>query len=164
MTTPVPLDGDAALSRRGFLGAAGLAAAGTLVAGAFAQRATGANIVDRLVATGRDGPTSPAYVSRPDLLPPPISVLVPDAGSTHGHILLTPFSFPTTPPSTEASGPLIIDRSGEPLWFRPLTTRTAIDLRVQHYRGEPVLTWWEGIIFGGYGGTFIIAQRLVLAE
>ena len=94
----------------------------------LAPRAHGAGVVGRLLAAGGDLPTAPAYVSRPDLMPPPISILVPDAGSTRGHIMLAPFSFPTTPPSTEASGPLIVDRNGQPLWFRPLTTRTAIDL------------------------------------
>ena len=83
---------------------------------------------------------------------------MPDAGSTKGHILLAPFSFPTTPASTEASGPLIIDTTGAPLWFRPLTMRTAIDLRMQTYLKQPVLTWWEGTVFGGYGGSFIIAD------
>jgi Arylsulfotransferase (ASST) len=159
LTTPVPLDGNAALSRRGFLGAASVAAAGTMTAGVLAPRATGARVVDRLLAAGADVPVVPNYVSRPDLLPPPISILVPDAGSTPGHILLAPFSFPATPPSTEASGPLIVDRKGQPLWFRPLTTLTAIDLRVQHYHGAPVLTWWEGAVFGGYGGTFVIADQ-----
>ena len=153
MTTPVPRDGQAALSRRGFLGAAGVAAAGVL-----APRAAGARVVGRLIAAGGDVPVARALVSRPDLLPPPISILVPDQGATPGHILLAPFSFPTTPPSTEASGPLIVDRHGQPLWFRPLTTRTAIDLRVQHYRGAPVLTWWEGTVFGGYGGTFVVVD------
>jgi hypothetical protein len=81
-----------------------------------------------------------------------------DTGSTPGHILLAPFNFPTTPPSTLASGPLIVDRNGQPLWFRPLTGRTAMDVRVQRYRGAPVLTWWEGTVFGGYGGTFVVAD------
>lgn len=153
LTGPVPPDGHS-LSRRGFLGAAGLVAAGAL-----APRAAGSGISDRfLLAANGDAPAAHRFLSRPDLLAPPISVLVPDAGSTPGHILLAPFSFPTTPPSTEASGPLIVDRNGQPLWFRPLTTRTAIDLRVQSYRGAPVLTWWEGTVFGGYGGTFVIAD------
>jgi hypothetical protein len=159
LTTPVALDGNAALSRRRFLGAASVAAAGTMTASVLAPRATGAGVVERLLAAPGNEPVAPNYVSRPDLLPPPISILVPDGGSTPGHILLAPFSFPATPPSTEASGPLIVDRNGQPLWFRPLTTRTAIDLRVQHYDGAPVLTWWEGTVFGGYGGTFVIADQ-----
>ena len=99
-----------------------------------------------------------AFVSRPDLMPPIVSIVTPDPGTTPGHILLAPFNFPTTPPSTAASGPLIVDRNGQPLWFRPLTGRTAMDVRVQRYRGNRVLTWWEGTVFGGYGGDFVIAD------
>ena len=158
LTTPVPRDPRAGLSRRGFLEAAGVVAVGTAVAGARAPRAAGAGVVDRLLAAAGDLPVARTFVSRPDLLPPPISIVMPYTWPTRGHILLAPFSFPTTPPSTEASGPLIIDHNGQPLWFRPLTGRTAIGLRAQSYRGEPVLTWWEGTVFGGYGGTFVIAD------
>jgi hypothetical protein len=153
LTTRVHHEGQGHLSRRGFLGAAGLVAAGAL-----APRASGSGIVDRFLLGAAGAPAAQHFVSRPDLLPPPISILVPDSGSTPGHILLAPFSFLTTPPSTEASGPLIVDRNGQPLWFRPRTNVTAIDLRVQRYRGAPVLTWWEGTVFNGYGGTFVIAD------
>ena len=154
LTTPVRPGAHGQLSRRGFLGAAGLAAVGAL-----APRASASAVVDRLLlAAGGDTPAALTFVSRPDVLPPPVSILVPDAGKTKGHILLAPFSFPTKPPSTEASGPLIVDRTGQPLWFKPRTNVTAIDLRVQRYRGEPVLTWWEGTVFNGYGGTFVIAD------
>ncbi len=111
-----------------------------------------------MLAREGDLPAAHHFLSRPDLLPPPVSVLVPDSGTTKGHIMLAPFSFPTTPPSTEASGPLIVDRRGQPLWFKPRANVTAIDLRVQRYRGAPVLTWWEGTVFGGYGGTFVIVD------
>ena len=33
-----------------------------------------------------------------------------------------------------------------------------MDVRVQRYRGAPVLTWWEGTVFGGYGGTFVVTD------
>jgi len=154
LNTPVHVPRHSGLSRRGFLAAAGIA-----TAGALAPRAAGSTLVNRLLlAADGDTPAALHFLSRPDLLPPPVSILVPDAGSTPGHILLAPFSFPTTPPSTEASGPLIVDRNGQPLWFRPLTTRTAMDVRVQLYRNAPVLTWWEGTVFGGYGGTFVVAD------
>ena len=154
LTMPVRHGAHDQLSRRGFLGVAAVAGAGIL-----APRASASGVVDRfLLGHEGDTPTGRHFASRPDLLPPPVSILVPDSGATKGHILLAPFSFPTTPPSTEASGPLIVDRNGQPLWFKPLTKVTAIDLRVQRYRGAPVLTWWEGTVFGGYGGTFVIAD------
>ncbi len=157
LNTHVPFAGDSALSRRAFLGAAGVTAAGIL-----APRSAGSRTVDRLLDSGTEAPVAHAYVSRPDLMPPAVSIVTADPGSTPGHVLLAPFNFPTTPPSTLASGPLIVDRSGQPLWFRPLTGRTAMDVRVQRYRGAPVLTWWEGTVFGGYGGTFVIADAAYL--
>ncbi len=141
------------LSRRGFLGASALAAAGAL-----APRAAGSGVAGRRVHAVDGEPAAHHFVSRPDLLPPPVEILASGAGQAKGHILLAPFSFPSSPPSTEASGPLIIDRTGQPLWFEPRTNVTAIDLRVQRYRGAPVLTWWEGTVFGGYGGTFVVAD------
>jgi hypothetical protein len=39
-------------------------------------------------------------------------------------------------------GPMIIDNLGRPLWFRK--RNYTLDFKVQHYQGEPVLTWWEG--------------------
>ena len=149
----IPVSGGE-LSRRTFLGAAGLAAAGALAPSTRAARAAG----QRLDAAG-DPPAAWQFISRPDLLPPPVSIVVADTGKTPGHILLAPFSFPSQPPSTEASGPLIIDRLGQPVWFKPRTKVTAIDLRVQRYRGKPVLTWWEGPVFNGYGGSFAIVDE-----
>jgi hypothetical protein len=40
-------------------------------------------------------------------------------------------------------GPEIVDNRGQPVWFDPVPAQ-ATDFRVQRYRGEPVLTWWEG--------------------
>ena len=34
-----------------------------------------------------------------------------------------------------------------------------MDLRVQRLRGRRVLTWWEGVVFGGYGGSWVIADE-----
>jgi Arylsulfotransferase (ASST) len=127
-------------------------------AAAFAPRAVGSGVVGRRSSAPEADPAAHHFVSRPDLLPPPVEILTSGIGQAEGHIFLAPFSFPATPPSTEASGPLIIDRTGQPVWFEPRTKVTAIDLRVQRYRGAPVLTWWEGTVFGGYGGTFVIAD------
>ncbi len=124
----------------------------------LAPQAAAARRSNRTGAALGEMPVSHSFVSRPDLQPPVIAIMTPDAGTTKGHILLAPFNFPTKPPSTLASGPLIVDRSGQPLWFRPLTGRTAMDVRVQRYRGRPVLTWWEGTVFGGYGGSFVIVD------
>jgi hypothetical protein len=54
----------------------------------------------------------------------------------------------------------VIDDDGSLVWFRPLGGgRVASDLRVQRYRGEPALTWWEGRLAGGGGkGSYVIAD------
>ena len=153
LTTDVSPGVTGQFSRRGLLAASALTAAGALAPRAVASR----GLEERRRATDVE-PAAHHFLSRPDLLPPPIEILASGAGQAKGHILLAPFSFPTTPPSTEASGPLIVDRLGQPLWFAPRTKVTAMDLRVQRYRGAPVLTWWEGTVFGGYGGTFVVAD------
>jgi hypothetical protein len=42
-----------------------------------------------------------------------------------------------------------VDNAGEPVWIRPASQATT-NLRVQRYRGQPVLTWWQGDI-ASYG-------------
>jgi hypothetical protein len=102
------------------------------------------------------------YVSRPDLNPPPITIVVPADKTSPGAIFLAPFEISATPevrskPASESnSGPLVVDDTGEPLWFLPLSGKTAMDFRVQKYRGKPVITWYEGTVLGAYGGNFVI--------
>jgi hypothetical protein len=48
------------------------------------------------------------------------------------------------------AGPLITDDAGHAVWFHP-TKPGAADFRVQHYRGRPVLTWWQGRSTKGVG-------------
>lgn len=45
---------------------------------------------------------------------------------------------------------LIMHESGEPVWIEP-TGANITDLKVQTYRGEPVLTYWTGKSSGGHG-------------
>ncbi len=51
---------------------------------------------------------------------------------------------------------MIVDDDGEPVWFLPLEKVVAHNLRVQKYRGKPVLTWYEGPAGGTYGGSCVI--------
>jgi hypothetical protein len=72
--------------------------------------------------------------------------------------MLSPFDITGKAPATKQTGPLIVDDTGEPIWFRPLTGASAMGLRVQKYRGKPVLTWYEGQVLGPYGGTFVLVD------
>ncbi|HEV3227852.1 MAG TPA: arylsulfotransferase family protein [Solirubrobacteraceae bacterium] len=45
------------------------------------------------------------------------------------------------------SGPEILDGRGNPIWEHPLGRgRAATDFRVQSAYGQPVLTWWQGVL------------------
>ncbi len=60
------------------------------------------------------------------------------------------FVTPTGDSSTYANGPEILNRQGTPLWFHPVPQgQTAADFRAQKYKGQPVLTWWQGTGLGG---------------
>jgi Arylsulfotransferase (ASST) len=49
-------------------------------------------------------------------------------------------------------GPMIVDGNGNLVWFKALPgDDSASDLRVQTYRGSPVLTWWQGYVTAGVG-------------
>jgi len=104
-----------------------------------------------------------AYVSRPDLNPPAIAFDFPADGTAAGSIFLAPFditaaagAYQSTPNSQSHSGPLVVDDRGEPVWFLPLGSTTAMDVRLQTYRGRPVLTWYEGTVLGAEGGSWVI--------
>jgi hypothetical protein len=54
---------------------------------------------------------------------------------------------------------MIVDDRGELVWFQPLRGKTAMDFRVQIYRGRPVLTWWQGRFVRGWGqGDYVVAD------
>ena len=137
-----------------------LAAGGGLLAAALLAPDA---VAGRLVRAGRQGSTAAAvahtFLSRPDLRPPTVEITRADRSPSGGLVFLTPFTLPN-PPSDEAAGLLIVDARGTPVWFRPVSGRTtAVDLRVQQLRGQSVLTWWEGVVFGGYGGSWVVADR-----
>ena len=129
--------------------------------------ALGGGAVAGLVLSGRARAASPAavaapYRSRPDLIPPPITITTPDSSPNGGYIFLAPFDITAAqspqsgPASSSPVGPLIVDARGEPVWFLPLGTLTAMNVRVQRYRRRRVLTWYEGTVLGAYGGDYVV--------
>ncbi len=128
----------AAAAAVAFVGA--VVAAGALVIGARAEPDG--------EPRGLTAAASRAYVTRPDLRPPPITIHARDGETAPGSIILAP----KRSTRTARTGPLIVDDDGQPIFFRQ--NRQGIrsnDVRVQEYRGEPVLTWWEGRAAGGHG-------------
>ncbi len=56
-------------------------------------------------------------------------------------------------------GVLILDDKGEPVWFRPTRPNTAMNFRTAVFKGQPVLTWWEGKADRGLGrGVHVIVD------
>jgi hypothetical protein len=134
------------LLRRAAAGAVGFALAGC--AERSPLRRAGAAVAAR----------GPAVVhrfhSRPDLTPPVVGVLRDGGPTAAGLLFLAPSSGPGQ------RGCLIVDDRGDPVWFHPTVPASAMNLRVAVYRGEPVLTWWEGKSEHGLtDGTHVIVDR-----
>jgi hypothetical protein len=102
---------------------------------------------------GSDSPPPPSqhFVSRPDLQPVPVSVVTPAHGTAPGYVFVAPKK------DVAQAGPTILDDHGRVVWFDPLDTHGVTDFRVQTYRREPVLTWWQGQSDQGIGnGHYVI--------
>jgi len=101
-----------------------------------------------------------AFRSRPDLKPPPVEVTKRVRAAADGYLFAAPKNGPAEGHPAQ-DGPLILDAEGQPVWFRPVLEegQDAMDFKVQTYRGEPVLTWWQGE-HGGWGdGEYLIFDR-----
>src|ERR671917_221004 len=92
-----------------------------------------------------------AFRSRPDLSPPVLEVTTQAHNTAPGYI----FVAPEGKGDAGQGGSMILDDSGQVVWFRPPqgTRRRAMDLKVQTYREKPVLTCVETpgeyVIFDG---------------
>ncbi len=100
------------------------------------------------------------FRSRPDLRPPVIQVNTNLPGTAPGHIFVSPKKGPGEEAPTQ-DAPLIVDASGEPVWFHPLqdAEADAFNFEVQTYKGETVLTWWEGQHTGYGQGEYVICDH-----
>lgn len=86
------------------------------------------------------------FQTRPDLNPPKIDIDVRSQPSEEENDLKT-FLAPkgqTADDEDSWVGGLILDADGEPVWIRQGSGQMW-DLRIQEYKNEPVLTWWEGL-------------------
>ncbi len=100
------------------------------------------------------------FRSRPDLRPPAIEVNTNLPGTAPGYIFVSPKKGPGEEAPTQ-DAPLIVDASGEPVWFHPLQDEEAdaFNFEVQTYKGETVLTWWEGQHTGYGQGEYVICDH-----
>lgn len=88
-----------------------------------------------------DSPSQGVWVfrSRPDLSPPSVEVKTQSSNTAPGYIFVAPEKG-----GSGQGGSMILDDSGQVVWFRPLRTNgRAMNFKVQTYQGNPVLTWGE---------------------
>jgi Arylsulfotransferase (ASST) len=98
------------------------------------------------------------FRSRPDLRPARAVIETNKGTSEPGVFLLDSHA------GVGQQGPIVLDNAGELVWFKPLSSHAtnllrAFNLRVQTYRGEPVLTWWQGRVVHAHGdGHYVLAN------
>lgn len=90
-------------------------------------------------------PYAHTFRSRPDLRPPTVKVGTPARDTAPGYIFATPAK------GAGQYSPMVLDNQGEPVWFDYSKDRQVRDFRAQSYKGEPMLTWWEGEVNKIYG-------------
>ncbi len=104
-------------------------------------------------AVTRAAPTQ-SFHSAPNLHPPTMTFTGnPDHSS--GDVFVTPYA-------SAQDGPMIVDRRGNVLWFHPLKQgQEALDLQVQTYRGQKVLTWWQGVLDADHGTIYGLGHDVI---
>ena len=146
----------AEITRRRFLGAVTAGTAWIALTGAVGCEPTART---GATAAPRGQERARTFRSRPDLRPPAINVNMNSPDTAPGYIFVSPKKGPGEEgPSEDA--PMIVDNSGEPVWFHPLkgADKDSFDCKVQTYKGEPVLTWWEGLHTGYGQGKYVICD------
>lgn len=95
------------------------------------------------------------FLSQPDWIAPTFEVATQAHDTAPGYIFIAPKN------GDGQDGNIILDNNGQIVWFDPLAVEAeeTLDFKVQQYKGQPSLTWWEGISAGGHGlGHFSIAD------
>jgi Arylsulfotransferase (ASST) len=142
---------DGRVTRRRFLEAAGAGAAWIALTSALGCEPAERASEDKPGRSGEPGSTdlpqdALTFRSRPDLSPPGIGVATPAHDDTSpGYVFIAPKKAPSQNGPGQ-NGPMIVDDGGQVVWFRPMHGDVrAMDCKVQRYRGEPVLTFYEGV-------------------
>jgi hypothetical protein len=108
-------------------------------------RRSSAAVVATFVAALASSAISTAPALADPTSPPPVTILT-EGNVGHGDFFISPFG----QQSTYANGPEILDQQGNVVWFHAVPAgQEAADFRTQTYRGQPVLTWWQGTGLGG---------------
>jgi hypothetical protein len=106
-----------------------------------------------------------SFASAPRLHPPKLLTIGRTSTSqlARGDFLLASFpNLAARGPMTGQSGPLLVDRTLNPVWFAPVPTNmVAADLQQETFLGQPVLVWWQGQLTDT-GGT--LRGQVVVAD
>jgi hypothetical protein len=87
-----------------------------------------------------------SFVSQPALTPPTVSVIADTPPASPDDVFIAANG------SYPQRGPMIFNRAGQLVWFKPIPAgKAAMDLQVERYRGAPALVWWQGYIGLGVG-------------
>ena len=139
------------LTRRGFLKAAGAGAAWITLTGTLGceppKRASEKTPGTAASAASAVQPTyARTFRSRPDLSPPGVGLVTPAHDTAPGYVFLAPKKGLDQEGAVQ-NGPMIVDDRGQVVWFRPMRGAgvRAMDFKVQRYRGEAVITYYEGV-------------------
>jgi Arylsulfotransferase (ASST) len=148
----------AKMTRQRFLGAVAASGAWIILTGALGcERPPRA----RAVASPARRELPWSFRSRPDLRPPAVKVNTNSSGKAPGYVFVSPKKEPgASGPSEDV--PLILDDRGQPVWIHPLqgdNEKDAFTFEVQKYKGETVLTWWEGLHTGFGQGEYVISDH-----
>jgi Arylsulfotransferase (ASST) len=102
------------------------------------------------ISSSAQSGTTQSFRSRPDFQPPTVGVNVrASEGVAPGYV------FVAAKKGAGQDGLMIMDNQGRLVWFSK--DRYATDFKVQTYKGEPVLSWWQGGIVAGHGeGEYVI--------
>jgi hypothetical protein len=141
-------------TRRRFLQAAAGGAAWVALGGIL-----GCDPVPRARATAASAPAGQTwnFRSRPDLHPPVIEVIKQARDTAPGYVFIAPKNGPGEAGPGQ-DGCVILDNTGQPVWLRLLQNEgmDVMAFRAQAYKGETVLTWWEGLHTGYGQGEYVI--------
>ncbi|MGH2913889.1 MAG: arylsulfotransferase family protein [Solirubrobacteraceae bacterium] len=86
------------------------------------------------------------FASAPQLFPAAVHVTKLPRGAESGDLFVAPQQGPVR------VGPELLGPYGGLIWFKTVPKgQAATDFKAQHYRGKPVLTWWQGTVNGGVG-------------
>lgn len=88
-----------------------------------------------------------SFISEPNLHPMKVTINTSTSEVSPGFIFVAPYGF-SGDPIYGQPGSLILDNTGTPFWFRPLSSPNLAntDFRVQHLKRKPVLTFWQGTL------------------